>query len=560
MLLGALAACLAFILYAGTRIYGTIGPSRAAVTADGKLVLLSHGRLHVFGADGLRQSSADLAAIGAPPRPSDFELHRDGRAVIADPDNPELVRCTLPAGPCERVPVALFSVPGQEVLPLNAAKLLVDDDAGRYYMSDNAAHRVVAMTFDGKALKGTAPNVVRHPNRLSLPGADRLAVVDTDHRRIAVFEVNASGIGKMVASQSTAAPGIARPGRRWPFAAQRLPDGGAAILVAADGMRDADVIVFDADGKPRLRADLGADSDPFDVTLWRGRLWVADATRYRFDAVNLDGTPAAALEDTAFAAELVEAHDAPERWKLYRYVAQFTLVAIPLLGALLLWRLGGEAPPAARVPASAVAQASPAGAVIEWVSPRPAFVRRARRIANAVAWGLLVLYAAWIGLFLAGLQATVFSWFGVRYILPQLAIVFLLALVAFFAVRAAAGRWASLRLGASAQALHYEMKVKGVLGFPLRSGVEPWPQVFFDGTRLLAGPYLVALARPVLGQVFDAAELRRVVLSHVPPANVVARDRLTWLAIGRQKLRILVIAALITVVGATALAVRARLL
>jgi hypothetical protein len=187
-------------------------------------------------------------------------------------------------------------------------------------------------------------------------------------------------------------------------------------------------------------------------------------------------------------------------------------------------------------------------------------VRRARAIANAVAWGFLVLYAAWIGLVLRGMQSTVFSWHGVRNFLPQLGLILALALVAFFAIRAAAARWAHLRLGARADALHFEMKVKGVLGFPLRRGAEPWARVHFDGTRLLVGAHLVAMTRPLLGPVFDAAELRRVVLARVPPANVVTRGRLTWIAIGRQKVRILAILALIGAAVAIQLAWRWRLL
>ena len=172
-----------------------------------------------------------------------------------------------------------------------------------------------------------------------------------------------------------------------------------------------------------------------------------------------------------------------------------------------------------------------------------------QRVADVTAGALLLLYVVWI---LVVLPA--------RHPLSHLAIISALALVAVFAARAAVGRPGSLRLGATAQALHYDMKVKGIVGFPLRRGESPWSQVYFDGTRLLAGPHLVAMTRPLLGQVFDAADLRRVVLAHVPPANVVTRGRLTRLAIGRQKARLLVIIALIAAAAAMAIASNERLL
>src|SRR5213075_3014462 len=133
---------------------------------------------------------------------------------------------------------------------------------------------------------------------------------------------------------------LSRYGRILPFDAERLPDGSTAVLIAAMGMKNADLVIFDANARPSIRADLGAESDPFDVVLWRDRLWIADATNYRFQSVNLDASPAAALEDKEFLAELEMERAAPEMWKERRRGAQFALVGIPLLGALLLWRLG----------------------------------------------------------------------------------------------------------------------------------------------------------------------------------------------------------------------------
>jgi hypothetical protein len=86
-----------------------------------------------------------------PQRPSDFEVHRDGRLLITDPNRSVLHRCKLPAGPCEILDVGLKSVPGQEVLPLNAAKIHIDETAKRYYISDNYGYRFLIADFERAA-------------------------------------------------------------------------------------------------------------------------------------------------------------------------------------------------------------------------------------------------------------------------------------------------------------------------------------------------------------------------------------------------------------------------
>jgi len=514
------------------------------VTADGRLVLLSHGRLHIFGIDGVRQQVVDLESIGAPPRPSDFDLHRDGRAVLTDPDNPELVRCTLPAGPCERVPVGTFSVPGQEVLPFNAAKLFVDDEGGRYFISDNSGHRVIATTFDGKLLGGTKFRVLSSPNRLRLVAPDRLEVVDTDHRRIAVFEVSPKGIGPFVTSRSTRAGKLGRPGRFLPFDVEPLPEGATAVLVAEIGMKNADLVFFDRAQEPRLRVDLGPDSDPFDVFPWRGRLWVADATRYRLDAVDFDGRAAPGLEDAAFIEELARERQVPEEWKYYRKVAQVALVVIPLFGALLVWKLAEEP---AGDPRRAPMPARRSEAGIEWLAPRPAFIGRLRWITRGMAWLFLLGYVAWITTVMVFFQGAVFSYSGVRVLLPTMALMLVSAVVVFSITLAAPRMLEGLRLGARDKDLRYEVPRPLIERFRIVEGAVGWDRVYFDGKhRLVVGDQLLVLRRPLYGEVFDEAAFQRAIVARIPRANVFSGLRflkVAWPAIRRQVI-IVVLAAL----------------
>ncbi|HEX7559512.1 MAG TPA: hypothetical protein VF386_09940 [Usitatibacter sp.] len=308
-------------------------------------------------------------------------MHRDGRLVMADPNESALYRCVPPSGPCERIEVALKSVPGQEVLPLNAAKLHIDERAARYYVSDNSGHRVVIADFSGHVLGVSRPGNVHYPNQLATVADGELAVVDTGHRRVITFDVSGDRVGRIVREMSTRAEGVARPGRHLPFDSVRMADGGTWVLIARDRMRDADLVLFDAAGVPRSRADLGEDSDPFDIESWRGRVWIADATRYSFESVANDGTGRRAIEDPAFVAELAEEREAAQRWIIYRLLARIGLVAVPLAGVLVLWKLGMLRIP--KAPAQGIpAVISPVGLM-------------AVRITLAVAAVLILLSFGW---------------------------------------------------------------------------------------------------------------------------------------------------------------------
>ena len=317
---------------------------------DGTLYLLSHGKIHVFGSTGRRTQVVDLAELGVPPRPSDFEVHRDGRLVVTDPNRSVLHRCKLPAGPCEVLDVGLRSVPGQEVLPLNAAKIHIDEAGKRYYISDNYGFRILIADFDGRLLAKSKAGVVRHPNQLSMRAPGELTVVDTDNRRLVTFDVSGDKFGRVIDEVDTDDSDAVRPGRLLPFDSVRFEDGTTWVLIAMRHMKDADIIEFDPSGDAKRRIALDEDSDPFDIERWRGRVWVADATNYRFESVDRNGVRGA-IEDRDFLEELEQAKVWPRRRRMIRVGAQLGLALLPVLGVFILYKLG-LAWPGGRAPAS----------------------------------------------------------------------------------------------------------------------------------------------------------------------------------------------------------------
>jgi hypothetical protein len=336
--LAAVAACFYLIFEAGERIYDSIGPSKAVAAADGNLYVASHGFIHIFGADGKRRARFDLANAGVTRTPSDFAVHRDGRLVIANPDGSDLSRCTVAPSACEQVDPKLTRVRLQKALPLNSVKIAIDEERARYYLSDNAGHRVVAVRFDGSRIAESQRFTVHYPNQVGVHEHE-LRVVDTNHRRVAVFDITGDTLGAMKPGVSLDAVDVARAGRKWPFDAVRTPSGETWALLGDDLMKDADLVVFDASGRARTRVDLGDDSDPFDIEPWRGRVLVADATRYRLDAVTPEGKLEAAGLDPEFMAEMQRAGDGPRQWRLIRRAAQIGIGVVFLLALLILWRI-----------------------------------------------------------------------------------------------------------------------------------------------------------------------------------------------------------------------------
>ncbi len=516
--------CLALVFHAGSAMNRTIGPSALAVGTDGRLHVASHGRLHVFDAAGTRVAKTDLEPLAGPLIVSDIAVLGDGRVLLADPDGPALVRCSPGRSPCERLALDLAAHTREHLVAGNAFKLFVDETRQRIYLSDNAGHRLVIADLEGRVLAASAARKDLHfPNKLWLSAPDRVDVVDTNHRRIATFDVSGDRVGPVVGQLRLDATGIARPGRAWPFAAAVQPDGERWVLLARDGMKDADVVAFGEDGKARRRVDLGADSDPFAIARFGDRTIVADATNYRLLAIPAGAGPAAEFGDAAFRGELAEARAVRERWVHARTGAQAGVVLAPLLGIFFLWRLGVPLQAPARQPIAApgAGQALPLGREVRWLEVDPAFIERQSRLLGRAAWAF--------GLGLAAMAAFAVLAFGEALQEPRVRnLGILTAIMAVAAVAlgvAMPGRMRrrvpATRLGASRDGLHFRVPDVTRLSQEAapREGVARWQDVHFDGRRLLVGREVIVVKLPVGGELFDRDRLAGEILAHVPAAN-----------------------------------------
>jgi len=514
-------SCVALIVEAGRRIYRSVGPSKAVAAADGALYVLSHGKLHIFGADGQRRTVIALDSLGLTRTPSDLAVHEDGRIVVADPDSATLHRCRLPAGPCDTIDLDLHRVNLQQLVPLNSIKVAIDESARRYYVSDNGGHQVVLADFDGHVLDRSKPGLLWFPNHLWMSGPAELSVVDTNHHRIATLAIAGDRFGPIVREMAAGANAVTRRGRKWPFDASKLPDGRLVVLIADDGMKDADAVLFgNASAQERIR--LGEDSDPFDVEVWRDRIIVADATHYRLQAVGFDGALRDDFPPPGFAAELAHARELPAYWKSVRTAAQAGILIVPLRAILVLWKLGVPLAPAA--PARwADGAARPAARTNERFSLAysPQFAERQVKLAKWAGGGLSLVLLALAGLVTWMFRSVMLTGDALLRFGPQLVLIALAPVASVIGMRQARQRARDFRLESSPEGL----RIVGS-GRPMEHQTIPWPRVFWDGSRLLVGKTMLIARHPTAGEMFEREAFERAILSRIPAANLVSRQRL----------------------------------
>jgi len=329
---------------------------------------------------------------------------------------------------------------------------------------------------------------------------------------------------------------LLRPGRRLPMDLAPSPGGGWWVLIARDGMKEGDVVLFGADGNAVKRIDLGPDSDPTQIAIVPGGLLVADPSRAALTRIAPDGSVAGPWGDSAFQAELGGLRESRSLWSTLRLAAQVLLVALPLAGVFLLWRLGERLP----IPGPLAIPASPTPVEkgIRWLEVRPEFRRRARKM-------LIVMLAIICGF--SGAAVLIYAWSWEGFSRPQ--VIFLSVILAATALAPLVllirppRAWRT-RLGTDGRRFFLD---------PGNGKVEEHEfseLAISNGQQLLIGRKLIAL-RLGPGALFAEEELRGTILARIPPSGRVNAVRLFARALGRGSRELW--AVLIIVVIGTAL-------
>ncbi len=500
-ILVAMGLCLAAIYYSGEQLgAGVPGPSKIGLAPDGTVWVASHGGLHHFTGAGARKEVVALSALGRGAIISELLPLSDGTLVLAEAVPSGAYRCNVATLQCATITAKIAGAVGSTA---HALMIAADEKRSRFYISDNANHRLILLDFAGKVLDVTAPRRLLYPNELAVEKSGQLVVVDTTHRRLVRIPVEGDAFGPDLWQMKTD-NSLARPGRRLPMDLALSPGGGWWVLIARDGMKEGDVVLFGVDGNAVKRIDLGPDSDPTQIAIVPDGLLVADPSRATLTRIAPDGSVAGPWGDSVFQAELDGLRASRSAWRALRLAAQILLVALPLAGVFLLWRLGERLPvrPRLVVPASP----TPVEGGIHWLEVRPEFKRRARKMLIGMLAGIWILSIgagvvfAWAWRGFSGLALTVF--------LATLAVA-ALAPLPFLIWMPRAWR---IRLGTDGRLFFFD---------PGNGKVEEHSfsaLAISNGRQLLVGRRLLAL-RLGPGPLFAEEDLRSYVFARIPPSG-----------------------------------------
>jgi len=514
-ILAAMGLCLAAIYYAGEELgAGVPGPSKIGLAPDGTVWVASHGGLHRFTGAGERKEKVALSALARGAIISELLPLSDGTLVLAEAVPSAAYRCDIAARVCTSITAKVAASNGPTA---HALMIAADEEHRRFYISDNANHRLLLLDFDGKLLDVTAPRRLLYPNELAVEKSGQLVVVDTTHRRLVRIPVEGDAFGPDLWQMKTD-NSLVRPGRRLPMDLAPSPDGGWWVLIARDGMKEGDVVLFGADGNAVKRIDLGPDSDPTQIAIVPDGLLVADPSRATLTRIAPDGSVAGPWGDSAFQAELGGLRAARSFWSTLRLAAQVLLVAFPIAGVLLLWRLGERLP--IPEPLAVPATPTPVERGIRWLEVRPEFRRRARKMLMALSGGMWIV--ALVIVALLALSPVELSRATVLLAAPVLVVSALVPL-SLLIWRPRAWR---MRLGTDGRRFFFD---------PGNGKVEEHEfsaLVSSNGRQLLVGKKLITL-RVGVGPLFVEDDLRGTILARIPPSGRVNPLRLIARALGR---------------------------
>lgn len=514
-ILAATGLCLAAIFYAGEQLgAGVPGPSKIGLAPDGTVWVASHGGLHHFTAAGERKQTVALSALGRGAIISELLPLSDGTLVLAEAVPSAAWRCDVAARICSSITAKVAASVGPTA---HALMVAADESRGRFYISDNANHRLLLLDFDGKVLDATAPRRLYYPNELAVEKSGQLVVVDTTHRRLVRIPVESDVFGPDLWQMKTDNP-LLRPGRRLPMDLAPSPGGGWWVVIARDGMKEGDLVLFGADGSAVRRVDLGEDSDPTQIAAVPDGLLVADPSRATLTRIAPDGSVAGPWGDAAFQAELGALRASRSFWSTLRRAAQVLLVVFPIAGVLLLWRLGERLP----VPGPLVIPGAPARVEsgIRWIEVRPEFRRRARRTLMMASAGMWICAIVFVGLL-------VLSPFELSRLTVFLAVgILAVSALGTLPLLIWAPRVWRMRLGTDGRRFFFDPG-NGKVQEHEFGALATW-----NGRQLLIGKKLITL-RARQGPLFDEDELSAVILARIPPSGRVDSFRIFALALGR---------------------------
>lgn len=554
--IGALAACFAGYLH-GVSVensYDGIAALRAIETPRGARVAVVAARaVHVLDANGQRIARQDLKLLGLEDSPNDLDLTvaPDGSVeawFFEDADaGPRVIRCTWSeelksmqgCSPAASGPQLKWSASSR------AVHLAVDRAGQRMFVADAQSARVQVFTLTGQRIATTEPEAVPlyFPNRLRYLGNDRLLVADNDHRRLAWLELRPGAAPRLQSTLSSSGHPQSRPKHLKVTDAALGPSGNLWMLAVKQGQKDGDVLVFDAQHRPVVRARLPEGADPLVVESLGGEALVGDYSLVMLYRLDAQGRYLGEFGDAAFRAELAPMRELAMRSRWWTTGSMVAGGIVILAGLLLGWRFSAKVVPEVRSEVRAALAGGTSHAALEFpvvLDPTRPYVAAMRK----QAWVMSVLMLSG-GAFTAFMlsRGPALNW----RVAVQLALPLLLILVGWWSIVRVMLRPPQLRVTASRAGLFRDDKCLAEATLD---------EIYASDRVLLLGNKTV-LYRPAqtrrkdLPPPYDLEQLRRALLLRIPESHLLDTAALQQILLKRQPLwlKVLVVAAMVLITG-----------
>lgn len=409
------------------------GPAQILRGPSGQMYIQAGYRLLQHDSNGRFVRGIDLTDLGVSRVIGGFAFFPDGDLLLrrgADPRNfldnlrayrrleskrsifdPEpgsgLARCDL-----DRLHCTPFGAPPIDFRSTFHAFIDAQDDT--IWFSDTPRHSLRRFSADGEQLE-VLETGVRFPNQL-LVDDGRLLVADTNHHRLAAFDVGGPELPQTGASIDVIPGEATTRGERWPTHFARVGERWWVNNMRSN-MRNGGIYVFDANWRFIERLALPDGADPIAILPFGSGALISDWDNLRVYRLNAAGRRLDDFTSTGLDAVL---QDAREQRRFYGAVSWIGIGLFVLVLAALVLR--GLLEPAAERPARSPMGAPGATVPTDdwvWFRPEPALVRKAERSARVALAAMSLLMAAFV--VLAVVQAQWLILFGLALPLLGLA-------------------------------------------------------------------------------------------------------------------------------------------
>lgn len=352
--LAIVAIIIGLLLAVGVRLWShcqaaaVTGPTALRQGADGRVYLVAADHLMAFTEHGELLQRIPLSRFGLDEFVGDFLISTDRQILLrarrpegglarwlrvqfriggdggdqTPPGEAALQWCPLAGGPCRPF--------GPGFRSTRTFRLALEPATGAVLIADTAQHRLMRLSAKGVLEATSASGAFRFPNALLIARDGLLHVADTNHHRIAAVSPGAANLGEL-RHEFAVQTASSSPDRIWPMGLAQAPDDALWTINASGNMAYGDVMVYEADGRPRTRLKLPANADPLSLLALKDRVLVADPVNFDVNAFDLQGQPMRRFGDDEF----FRAMEALQRdKKRYDSISNWSMLALLALAGL----------------------------------------------------------------------------------------------------------------------------------------------------------------------------------------------------------------------------------